>query len=217
MGLSVRLRFSCIYQKPKVTVALNTQKLIFLWRESRDGSSEVLWSYQESRPLLSSCPAQGHLIVQNDCWSHCHHIHIPSSIIPRKKEDRAKGAHSPSGLASSQEPFCKSSPHFCLHLVDSNLVTWLCSSAKGLGSVDCQLDSLPPKITGILLLRKGKWVTDREQVVSATTGNLEERYCNSFYNTVLTFWELWSFIYYLMFHSLWSREVNIKLEDVAGF
>lgn len=40
MGLSVRL--SCIYQKPEITVALNTQKLIFLWRESRDGSSEVL-------------------------------------------------------------------------------------------------------------------------------------------------------------------------------
>ena len=40
MGLSVR--FSCIYQTPKMTVALNTQKLIFLWGDSRDGSSEVL-------------------------------------------------------------------------------------------------------------------------------------------------------------------------------
>ena len=130
MGLSVRLR---LHLPETQNSCFKHAKAMFLWGQSRDGSSKILWSYQESGLLLSSCSAQGHLRAQNNCQSSCHCIHIPSSIIPRRKKAGWKG---PSPLlASSREPLCKSSPHLCLHLIDSHLVTWLHSSAKGLGSV----------------------------------------------------------------------------------
>lgn len=93
-------------------------------------------------------------------------------------------------------------------LKPGNVAMFIC---KGLGSVDAQLDSLPPKITGILLLRKGKWATESKWSLPQQVTLKKDTV------TVLTFWELWSFIYYLIFHGLWSREVNIKLEDVAAF
>lgn len=117
-----QLGLGYICQKPQIA-ASNTQKLIFLWGQSRDRASKILRSYQASRLLLSSCSAQGCLTVQDDCWSCCHRIRIPSSILPRRKKAGRKGP-SPQ-LASSQEPLCKSSPRFCLHLVDSYLVMWL--------------------------------------------------------------------------------------------
>ena len=65
-----QLGLGYICRKPQIA-ASNTQKLVFLWGQSRDRSSKILGSYQASRLLLPSCSAQGRLTVQDDCWSCC--------------------------------------------------------------------------------------------------------------------------------------------------
>lgn len=66
---------------------------------------------------------------------------------------------------------------------------------------------LPPEVTEILLLRKGKGIMGGEQVVSAPTDDLEERHYNTAFIIQFKIFERReSFLYYLVFHSLRPRE-----------
>ena len=66
---------------------------------------------------------------------------------------------------------------------------------------------LPPEVTEILLLRKGKGIMGGEQVVSAPTDDLEERHYNTdFIIQFKIFERCESVLYDLVFRSLWPRE-----------
>ena len=68
---------------------------------------------------------------------------------------------------------------------------------------------LPPEVTEILLLRKGKGIMGGEQVVSAPTDDLEERHYNTdFIIQFKIFERCESFLYYLVFRILWPRECS---------
>lgn len=123
----------------------------------------------------------------------------PKQCNSKKKESRTK--------ASSQEPLCKPSPHFCLHLVDSTLSNVAALTCRGAGRCGSQMGLLPPEVAEILLLRKGKGIMGGEQVVSVPTDDLEERhYSTAFIIQFKIFERCESFLYYLIFHSLWPTE-----------